>query len=208
MGSHKRFMSYYSEYGGCMKDWTCWVRGIFLAGCLGTLIPPSLSSAVPDNVYAFTVRDIDGHEVSLSKFSGSPLLIVNTASKCGFTPQYASLEQLYKKYRDRGLRILAFPSNDFRNQEPGSDAEIKEFCNLRFNITFDLFSKIKVLGPGADPLYIYLTGDSRFPGPITWNFNKFLISPEGEISGRFDSSVDPLSPKITAKIEELLSPAV
>lgn len=156
------------------------------------------------SLYSFTVKTIDGQEKKLADYRGKAALLVNTASKCGFTPQYNSLEKLYEKYHDRGFVILAFPANDFLWQEPGSDQEIKNFCSTKYNVTFDLFSKISVKGKDIHPLYQYLTTQTDFKGDIKWNFNKFLVNPEGKVVARFDSSVDPLSPELTKTLETLL----
>ena len=163
------------------------------------------SGGTPVSVHDFKVKTIDGKEASLGDFKGKALLIVNTASQCGYTPQYAGLEALYEKYRDRGFTVLGFPSNDFGAQEPGSNAEIKKFCELRYKTTFPLFSKIPVKGPDADPLYKYLTGlPGKQGGEITWNFNKFRIAPDGTVIEHFDSRVEPMSPDLTAKLEKVL----
>lgn len=153
------------------------------------------------NIYSFTMKTIEGEEKSLADYKGKALLVVNTASKCGFTPQYAGLEKLYEKYKDKGFEILAFPANNFLGQEPGTNSEIKEFCSLKFKTTFQLFSKISVKGKDIDPLYAYLTKESGFNGDIKWNFNKFLIAPDGRVIARFDSNVDPMSDKITGPLE-------
>ncbi len=157
-----------------------------------------------EDIYQFKVKTIQGQEKNLSEYKGKVLLIVNTASKCGFTPQYDSLEKLYEKYRDKGFEVLAFPANNFMHQEPGNDEEIEKFCNLRFHIHFPLFSKIDVKGKQIHPLYQYLTTQPGFSGPITWNFNKFLISPEGKVIARFGTKVEPLSDEIGQKIEAAL----
>jgi glutathione peroxidase len=133
------------------------------------------------SVYPFKAKTIDGKEVSLSEYQGKALLIVNVASQCGFTPQYAGLESLYQKYKDKGFAVLGFPCNQFGAQEPGNEAEIKSFCDLNFGVTFPLFGKIDVNGANAHPLYKYLTSDK--PGvlgteAIKWNFTKFLIDPK------------------------------
>ncbi len=156
-------------------------------------------------IYEFSAKSITGKHVPLSSYEGHPVLIVNTASGCGFTPQYASLQKLYENYKEKGFKILAFPSNDFGGQEPGTDKDIKIFCDLQFHVTFDLFSKIETSGPNAHPLYRYLVNAPGYEGPITWNFNKFLIDKDGQISARFDSAVDPLDPDLTQKLEALLS---
>ena len=163
------------------------------------------AGGTPMSVHDFMVKTIDGKEASLADYKGKALLIVNTASECGYTPQYAGLEALYEKYKDRGFAVLGFPSNDFGAQEPGTNAEIKKFCELRYKTTFPLFSKIPVKGPDADPLYKYLTGlPGKQGGAITWNFNKFLIAPDGKVIEHFDSKVEPMSPDLTAKLEQVL----
>jgi len=146
------------------------------------------------NVYSFEAKSIRGKLVSLSEFSGKVLLIVNVASKCGHTKQYAGLEELYRKYHDKGLEILGFPCNQFGGQEPGSDEEIQEFCTIKFGVTFPMFSKVKVNGPDAHPLYPYLK--EQAPGeegrkPIKWNFTKFLVDRKGNVLKRFFSKQSP-----------------
>jgi glutathione peroxidase len=134
------------------------------------------------------------------------MLIVNVASKCGFTPQYKALEAVYKKYQDQGLVICGFPCNQFGSQEPGSDAEIKQFCTSKFDVTFPMFDKLEVNGDNRHPLYVALAGkDSPYPGNIHWNFTKFLIGRDGKIVGRFDSKVTPDSPEITQAVESALA---
>jgi glutathione peroxidase len=155
-------------------------------------------------VYDFKMKSIDGKSTPLAKYKGKVLLIVNTASKCGYTPQYEGLESLYEKYRERGFEVLAFPANDFGQQEPGTDAQIAEFCSLNYQTTFPLFSKITVKGKGIHPLYAYLTKESPFPGEIKWNFNKFLVGPDGQVAARFDSKVEPLSADVTDAIDKLM----
>lgn len=155
-------------------------------------------------LYTFTVKTIDGTPKSLGAYRGKALLIVNTASECGYTPQYAGLEKLYERYRDRGFEVLAFPANDFGAQEPGTDAQIKQFCSSRYGTKFDLFSKISVKGKDQHPLYAYLTNVKGFEGKITWNFNKFLVDPSGAVVARYDSGVEPMSAELTAKLEAIL----
>lgn len=155
-------------------------------------------------VHAFTMDTIDGQPRPLSAYAGQVLLIVNTASRCGYTPQYGPLEKLYEKYKDRGLRVLAFPANDFGAQEPGSNEEIREFCGRTYGVTFDLFAKISVKGDTMHPLYGYLTTHSPNPGPIRWNFTKFLVDRQGRVVARFESKADPLSEEVVARIEALL----
>jgi glutathione peroxidase len=157
------------------------------------------------DVYAFHVKTIDGVDRSLADFKGKTLLIVNTASECGNTPQYEGLETLYEKYRARGFEVLAFPANDFGKQEPGTNAEIKTFCSTKYRTTFPLFAKISVKGDRMAPLYRYLTHDSGFAGDIDWNFAKFLIGPDGKVAARYESEIEPLAPEITGRIESLLA---
>jgi glutathione peroxidase len=159
---------------------------------------------VTKEVYAFQVHTADGKERSLADFKGKALLIVNTASKCGLTPQYEGLEKLYQRYKDRGFQIVAFPANDFLWQEPGTDAEIQTFCSVNYGVTFPVFAKISVKGKHIAPLYQYLTKDSPFPGDIGWNFAKFLIAPDGRVVARFDPKLDPLDKKVLAEIETVL----
>ena len=156
------------------------------------------------SIYSFSMRTIDGREKSLADYRGEALLIVNTASRCGFTPQYKGMEDLYGRYKAKGFEILAFPANNFLGQEPGNDREIKSFCELKYKTTFPLFSKISVKGRDIHPLYEYLTKESGFNGDIKWNFNKFLVSPEGRVVARYDSKVEPLSPQLTADLEKVL----
>lgn len=158
------------------------------------------------SVYDFTVKDIDGKEVSLKNYSGKVLLIVNVASRCGYTKQYTPLEALYEKYKDAGFEILAFPCNDFGAQEPGSNEEIKEFCSLTYKVTFPLFDKIKVLGEDKAPLYTWLTSNSETgTDDISWNFEKFLIGKDGKIIKRYKSRIDPMSDLVTSDIDAALS---
>jgi glutathione peroxidase len=136
-------------------------------------------------LYSFTMTDIDGREQKLSGCQGKVLLIVNTASQCGNTPQYKGLEELYKARKAEGLEILGFPANNFGAQEPGSDAQIKEFCSTHYGVSFPMFSKISVKGDDTHPLYRYLTEETEFKGEIGWNFAKFLVNREGRVVARF-----------------------
>lgn len=158
------------------------------------------------SVYDFTLPDIDGRERRLADYRGSVLLLVNVASYCGNTPQYAGLESLWRDYRDRGLRILAFPANEFGAQEPGSAAEIRAFCTSKYAVSFDLFAKIVVKGPGQHPLYAALTAAPGVEGEVTWNFAKFLVDRTGRVAARFAPKTDPRAPEVIARIEELLGP--
>uniref|UniRef100_A0A832I2N6 Glutathione peroxidase n=1 Tax=Eiseniibacteriota bacterium TaxID=2212470 RepID=A0A832I2N6_UNCEI len=147
---------------------------------------------------------MDGGRKRLADYRGRTLLIVNTASRCGFTKQYASLETLYQRYRARGFEVLAFPANDFMNQEPGTDAEIQSFCSTEYGTTFPLFSKISVKGGAMAPLYRHLTRESAFKGDVEWNFTKFLVGPDGKVVACYGPRVDPLSKDVTDRIEALL----
>ena len=147
----------------------------------------------------FTVKDIDGKDVDLSQYKGKVVMIVNVASKCGNTPQYKQLEDLNKKYKEQGLVILGFPANQFGSQEPGTDAEIKEFCTSTYQVDFPMFSKIVVKGDGQADLYKYLTSKETDPahaGQITWNFEKFLIGRDGQIVNRFKPATKPDAPQV------------
>jgi glutathione peroxidase len=158
-------------------------------------------------IYDFKVADIDGNDVNLADYKGKVLLIVNVASKCGFTPQYKGLENIYRQYKDKGFEILAFPSNDFMGQEPGTNEQIKTFCQLNYQVSFPLFAKISVKGKDIHPLYKFLTEKStnpKFAGGITWNFNKFLIDRNGNIVNRFGSRTEPQSPEVIKAIEDAL----
>jgi glutathione peroxidase len=169
-----------------------------------TLVLSLALTGSPMSVYDFQVKTIDGKDVSLSTYKGKALLIVNTASKCGYTPQYKGLEALYQEYRARGLEVLAFPANEFGGQEPGSNEEIKKFCELKYKTTFPLFAKIVVKGPGQHPLYAYLTGLSANGGEISWNFNKFLVTPEGVVVAHLPSGADPMSAEVKKQVEAVL----
>jgi glutathione peroxidase len=153
------------------------------------------------SVYEFKLKTIDGENFSLANYKGKKLLIVNTASKCGFTPQYAELQKLADQYKDK-LVVVGFPANNFANQEPGADTEIKTFCQKNFGVTFPLSSKISVKGGDIDPLFAYLTTapNPDFTGDIKWNFEKFLIDENGKLIHRYRSNVTPLSPEITKEL--------
>jgi glutathione peroxidase len=157
------------------------------------------------SAHDFTVKTIDGSDKSLRDYAGQVLLVVNVASACGYTPQYAPLEQLHREYGTKGLRVLGFPCNDFGAQEPGNEAEIKSFCETSYGVSFDLFSKVKVKGDGTEPLFAWLQSDKAFGGPIPWNFSKFLVAKDGTIVARFPHKVDPSSKEVRAAIESALS---
>ena len=156
-------------------------------------------------VYSFTMKTIDGKDKPLADFKGSVLLIVNVASFCGNTPQYKDLESLYESYKDKGFKILAFPANNFGAQEPGSNEEIKDFCDKNYHVTFDMFSKISVKGEDQHPLYRYLTNDTNFKGDIGWNFTKFLVDRDGNVVARYATKVIPTDNVIVGKINKLIA---
>jgi glutathione peroxidase len=158
------------------------------------------------SLYDVPLKDIDGKDTSLKAYQGKVLLVVNVASKCGYTPQYEALEAMHKKFQSKGFTVLGFPCNDFGGQEPGTPEEIKQFCSSKFDVTFPLFEKLHVKGAEQHPLYAALTGkDSPFPGDIKWNFGKFIIGRDGTILARFDSKVKPDSPEVTSAIESALA---
>ena len=173
-----------------------------------TLCVAGVCMALPaTSVYNFTLKSIDGQPVSLRSYHGKVLLLVNVASKCGYTPQYAGLESLYEKYKDRGLIIVGIPANNFAGQEPGTNAEIKTFCHNKYNVSFPMMSKVSVLGDDKTPLYVFLTDKSVNPqigGDIKWNFTKFLFDRNGKPVARFEPNVTPDSPQVTAAIEAAL----
>ena len=158
------------------------------------------------SIYDFKMKDIDGKEVSLKSYKGKVVIVVNVASKCGYTPQYEQLEATYKKYKDQGLVILGFPANNFHGQEPGTNEEIKQFCTAKYGVTFPMFAKISVKGDDMDSLYQYLTSkdeDPQFGGDITWNFNKFLIDKNG-IVRHVQAGYSPrMASQLRAQIERL-----
>jgi glutathione peroxidase len=175
----------------------------------GFILDPSPTSPPPEkSIYDFTVKNIDGQDVKLDTYKGKVMMIVNVASKCGYTPQYEGLQALYQKNKDRGLVILGFPANNFMGQEPGTEAEIKEFCSTKYNVTFPMFSKISVTGADQHPLYTFLTNkatDPDFAGDISWNFNKFLIDRKGKIVARFGTKDAPESELVTTAVEKHLA---
>jgi glutathione peroxidase len=168
---------------------------------------PSVEAA-GSSVYDFKMKDIDGKDVKLKKYKGNVLLVVNVASKCGYTPQYEGLQAMYDKYKAQGFYVLGFPANNFGSQEPGTEKEIKEFCESKYKVTFPMFAKISVKGADQDPLYAYLTSketNPQFAGDITWNFNKFLVDRKGNVVARFSSKDKPDSEAVTQAIEKYLA---
>jgi len=155
----------------------------------------------------FTLNSIDGQPAPLSQYRGKVVLLVNVASKCGYTPQYAGLEAIYEKYKDKGFVVLGFPANNFKAQEPGADEEIKTFCTRKYNVTFPMYSKISVVGEDKAPLYQFLTDTQANPttgGEIKWNFTKFLVGRDGKVVQRFEPAVTPDSPAVVSAVEEAL----
>jgi glutathione peroxidase len=171
---------------------------------LTLMAAPMLAADAP--LYTIPLKDIDGKDTSLKTYAGKAVLVVNVASECGYTRQYSGLEALWRKYKDKGLIVAGFPSNDFGGQEPGSNEEIKKFCSSKFDVTFPMFDKVTVKGAGQHPLYAALTGkDAPFPGNVKWNFGKFLIGRDGTILARYDSKTEPDSAELTQAIEAALA---
>ena len=160
------------------------------------------------NLHEFTMKTIDGAERSLGDFKGKVVLLVNVASKCGLTPQYTDLEKLHEELAPRGFSVVGFPCNQFAGQEPGTDAEVKQFCSTTYGVTFPLFSKIDVNGPARAPLYAWLTAEDAKPegaGDIKWNFGKFVVDKTGKVVARFDPTVSPTAPEVRAVIDKALA---
>ena len=173
---------------------------------LATLMIMTTLAAPAESIYNLKLKDIDGKDTSLAAYKGKAVLIVNVASKCGYTKQYSGLEATYQKYKDQGFVVLGFPCNQFGGQEPGTNEDIKQFCSSKYSVTFPLFDKLEVNGANRHPLYVALAGkDSPFPGDIKWNFNKFLIGKDGKIVQRFDSGVKPDSEELTKAVEAALA---
>lgn len=176
---------------------------------LPAIVAAAMSSpdltAPPKTIYDFKMKDIDGKEVSLDKFKGKVLLVVNVASKCGNTPQYDGLEKLYTEYKDKGFAVLGFPANEFGGQEPGSDAEIKEFCSLTYKVNFPMFSKIVVKGDGINPLYQWLVANADRHEDVEWNFAKFLVGRDGKVIRRFTPKTQPNNPEMLKALDAALA---
>ena len=171
--------------------------------CLGV----GSAMAVAHSVYDFTLKSIDGKPTSLHEYHGKVMLVVNVASKCGYTPQYAALESVYEKYKGQGLVIIGIPANNFASQEPGTNAEIKSFCSRKYNVSFPMMAKVSVKGDDKDPPYQFLTDKSVNPqigGDIQWNFTEFLFDRSGKPVARFEPAVTPDSPQVIAAIESAL----
>ena len=170
-------------------------------------VAAGMTAAHAASIYDFTMKSIDGQPVSLKSYSGKVVLLVNVASRCGFTPQYAGLEALYEKYKDRGLVIVGIPANNFASQEPGTNDEIKKFCSTKYSVTFPMMAKVSVLGDDETPLYQFLTDKAANPqigGDIKWNFTKFLFDRNGKPVARFEPAITPDSPQVQTAIESAL----
>lgn len=169
--------------------------------------PPERTAPMPDSVYGFTMKDIDGKDVPLSNYKGKVLVFVNVASRCGLTPQYKDLELFYEKYRERGVVVLGFPANNFLWQEPGNEESIKQFCTLNYGVTFPMFSKISVKGRKIHDLYRYLTlkkYNQVADMPVTWNFQKFLVNKDGKVVSSLSPTKGIFDEAFIKAVEELL----
>jgi len=169
--------------------------------------PSAKPAPTANSIYEFTMKDIDGKEVSLGDYKGKVLLVVNVATYCGNTPQYEALEKLYEADKDKGLVVLGFPANEFGAQEPGSDSEIKKFCTSKYNVSFPMFSKIVVKGDGIHPLYQWLLANAPYHDDVEWNFGKFLIGRDGKVIGRFNPKVKPDDPELVKAVDSALASA-
>jgi glutathione peroxidase len=194
-----------------MKKYLLGAVSLVIVSAVALFLVEAKSSTVKKertkSVYDFTLKDVKGKDVKLDEFRGHVVMLVNVASKCGYTPQYEGLEKIYERYKDRGFTILAFPANNFGAQEPGTNEEIQQFCRLNYGVKFPIFSKISVKGDDKHPLYKYLTEketNPEFAGEIKWNFNKFLVGKDGKILARFDSADKPEDEKVTGAIERAL----
>lgn len=200
---------------GATDLWRVLAVGLMMGFGLGALLGLDRAGAVEQGairmaakastVYDFTMDDIDGKPVSLSRFKGKVIMLVNTASFCGNTPQYADLEKMYETYRDKGFEVLAFPANNFGQQEPGTNEEIKGFCLTKYSVGFPLFSKISVKGGDKHPLYQYLTEQSPFPGEVEWNFQKYLVDRSGNVVARYHHRTKPLADEVVRDVERFLA---
>ena len=195
--------------------WSLLGAGLIIGIGLGTVVGSDRVAAAEEGVmhmaaksstvYDFTLDDIDGKPVSLSQFKGKVIMLVNTASFCGNTPQYSDLERMYETYKDKGFEILAFPANNFGQQEPGTNEEIKGFCMTKYSVGFPLFSKISVKGGDKHALYRYLTEQSPFPGEVEWNFQKYLVDRSGNVVARYHHRTKPLADEVVQDVERFLA---
>ncbi len=177
----------------------------------GLAFNPSPSEPPKEStMYEFTLKDIDGKDVSLETYRGKVVMLVNTASRCGLTSQYEGLQAIYDQYNDRGFVVLGFPANNFLGQEPGTEEEIKEFCTLNYKVSFPMFSKMSVRGADQHPFYTFLTNEKSnpgFSGEITWNFEKFLVGRDGKVIARFSPRTEPKAPEVVEAVEKALGEA-
>jgi glutathione peroxidase len=182
------------------------IRRVLAALVLG-LVPAALDATeVPMSFFALSAETLDGKPLPLSTHAGKVVLVVNTASECGFTPQYGGLETLHEQYAPKGFAVLGFPSNDFRGQEPGTNAEIAEFCRSTYGVRFPMFAKLSVKGANAHPLYRYLTGlPEPLGGDVAWNFQKYLVDRKGRVAAKFSPRTEPDDPELLRRIETLLA---
>jgi glutathione peroxidase len=181
--------------------------GVLSYSLLGALIlMAAITSYAASSIYDFTLPLLDGQAAPLANYKGKVVLVVNVASRCGFTPQYTALESTYEKYKDQGFVIIGFPANNFGGQEPGTNEEIKHFCESKYSVTFPVYGKVSVKGDDQTPLYSYLTKDANpaLAGDIKWNFTKFLVDRKGNVVQRFEPATTPDSPEVIAAIEKLL----
>lgn len=174
---------------------------------LGLVLIMADSALAAPGIYNFTLPTLDGEALPLASFKGKVVMLVNVASRCGFTPQYTGLEALYEKYKDQGFVILGFPANNFGGQEPGTNQEIKTFCSTKYSVTFPIYGKVSVKGADETPLYQYLTkeADPTHSGDIKWNFTKFLVDRNGNVVQRFEPKITPDSPEVVSAVEKLLA---
>src|SRR3984957_10643777 len=180
---------------------------LFAPFMFGLLFCAAALMAGDKTIYDFALNSIDGQPAPLAAYKGHVMMLVNVASRCGFTPQYTALESIYEKYKERGFVIIGIPANNFGAQEPGTNQEIKTFCQSKYNVTFPMMSKVSVKGDDKAALYQYLTDKSANPktgGDIQWNFTKFLVGPDGEIIARFEPKITPESPEVMGAIEKAL----
>jgi glutathione peroxidase len=190
-----------------VQDWELLMKAFRMFVAVMMILGTTLMAA-DKTVYDFTLNSIDGQPTPLSSYQGKVVLLVNVASRCGFTPQYDALEAVYEKYKDRGFVIVGIPANNFGAQEPGTNQEIKTFCSSKYHVTFPMMAKVSVKGSDITPLYQFLTDKNAHPktgGEIGWNFTKFLVGPDGRVVARFDSAVKPDAPEVTAAIEKELA---
>jgi glutathione peroxidase len=189
-----------------MKQVSTWLSAVVVLAA-ATFVHAQEGAKKVAGPLQFKLKNIDGNEVDLAKYRGTVVLIVNVASECGYTPQYKGLQALHAKYRKDGLAILGIPSNDFGMQEPGSEKQIKAFCEKNYGVTFDLFAKVGIAGEDAHPLYKHLTSKKTNPnhaGPVSWNFEKFLIGRDGQVIARFAADVDPESEDFEQALRQAL----